>query len=190
VLDAIVGSRNGWQPSIQGEHMKRMIFATLLLALSACGGDEPRSFEDPVADAARAARERDEEAKRQAHAGLDSVEYPECEVVANNKKSTSCGLAVVEKAMSECTTRVLAWSGASSVLDEFAGDSWISAAGERTVLPTKERAKRLASSDMAKSQYIAVLPGNGARSVVVYECSLDDDWHLRGIYSAGARSVN
>lgn len=166
--------------------MRRLIAVVAALALSGCGESESE----------RGQRLRDEayigmlvKAEATANARFDRVEYPACDfAVSPPKKVTACGRRVFEVALANCSQRVMAWTGAGSVmLDEFAGASWIKTAGSGTVRSIDERLNTILYP--SPTEFIAVLEGGGSADVITYGCELDNGLRLRHIY-LGDRKTN
>jgi hypothetical protein len=150
--------------------LRTALIATITL-LSSCGGN---GVSDEEAAAVRSYIDQEIKSEQLVNADLDKIEYPSCQKSWDSGMPTQCGRKVFTKSMSECGWRASRWQGAeSSLLDQYAGDSWLATAGRTSVLPIEERLKRMTNAP-SPSETIAVLVGQGARDIVLYRCVLKD----------------
>lgn len=122
-----------------------------------------------------------------AKAGISDIEYPACSK-SFDVGVTACGKEVFKRSMSECRSRVVTWEGRGTVLDRYAGDSWLRAAGSESYAEDGERLKQIErmSNEVNNErirgyagQHLAVILGDGTSNIRKYYCELDESLKLK-----------
>ena len=151
------------------------IFIALVVSTlaSACGSSEA---EDRQAAQDWAYVEETAQAQAAASAGLDQIGYPECGAVWERGKATPCGRRTHAITMTECRRRALIAAGrGSAILDEFAGPSWVAAAGLGAVASDETRIAKMEKYGYLSSfEVVAVALGNGTSDIEHYNCELQE----------------
>lgn len=150
-----------------------MAVAALLASCDGPSVPPPTPEEDSTVAAAEAAAQQEMAAK------LATIAYPACDTVWKGDKLSACGRRVMETSLTNCQSLGAEQLGGSpSLLDEYAGDSWIERAGGKyAVASIDERVDKTRRGALLLETFAYAL-GNGTDTIRTVTCRMDERLHL------------